>query len=37
MIDSSRKNEWKYDAAYSNYHKLEVTSRILPYSEAPAQ
>ena len=23
-------NRWSYDATYSNYHKLEVTSRILP-------
>jgi hypothetical protein len=27
---------WSLDATYSNYHKLEVTSRILPWSEAPA-
>jgi hypothetical protein len=26
---------WSLDATYSNYHKLEVTSRILP-GEAPA-
>jgi hypothetical protein len=29
-------NRWLYDATYSNYHKLEVTSRILPASEEPA-
>lgn len=28
-------NRWSYDASYSNYHKLEVTSRIVPASEAP--
>ena len=27
---------WTFNALYSNYHKLEVTSRILPGSEAPA-
>jgi hypothetical protein len=27
---------WSFNATYSNYHKLEVTSRILPYSETPA-
>jgi len=27
---------WTFRATYSNYHKLEVTSRILPFSEAPA-
>jgi hypothetical protein len=27
---------WSFHAVYSNFHKLEVTSRILPYSEAPA-
>jgi hypothetical protein len=27
---------WSYRATYANYHKLEVTSRILPGSEAPA-
>jgi hypothetical protein len=27
---------WTFRASYSNYHKLEVTSRILPFSEAPA-
>ena len=30
------RNRWSYDATYSNYHKLEVTSRILPASGAPA-
>jgi hypothetical protein len=28
---------WTFRASYSNFHKLEVTSRILPFSEAPAQ
>jgi hypothetical protein len=27
---------WTFRATYSNYHKLEVTSRILSGSEAPA-
>jgi hypothetical protein len=27
---------WSFRATYRNYHKLEVTSRILPGSEAPA-
>jgi hypothetical protein len=27
---------WSYRATYRNYHLLEVTSRILPGSEAPA-
>lgn len=27
---------WSFRATYSNYHKLEVTSRILPGSKAPA-
>jgi hypothetical protein len=27
---------WSLDATYSNYHKLEVISRILPWREAPA-
>jgi hypothetical protein len=27
---------WSFQATYRNYHKLEVTSRILPGSEAPA-
>ena len=26
---------WSYRATYQNYHKLEVTSRILPGSETP--
>jgi hypothetical protein len=30
------RNRWTYDASYSNYHKLEVTTRILPLGEAPA-
>ena len=37
MIDRTRKNEWSYDAAYRNYHKLEATSRILPDSEVPVK
>jgi len=36
MISSSVRQRWTYDATYSNYHKLEVTSRILPGSEASA-
>jgi len=28
---------WSFRATYSNYHKLEVKSRILPDSEAPAR
>ena len=36
IIGSSIRERWTYDATYSNYHKLEVTSRILPSSEAPA-
>ena len=35
MIDRTGTNEWLYEAAYRNYHKLEVTSRILPASETP--
>jgi len=27
---------WSFRASYRNYHKLEVTSRILPAGEAPA-
>jgi len=27
---------WSYRASYRNYHKLEVTSRILPASEVGA-
>jgi hypothetical protein len=27
---------WTYDATYRNYHKMEVTSRILPIEETPA-
>lgn len=27
---------WSFRATYRNYHKMEVTSRILPGSEAPA-
>jgi hypothetical protein len=27
---------WSFQATYRNYHKLEVTSRILPAGEAPA-
>jgi hypothetical protein len=37
MIGRIEKKEWRYDAAYSNYHKLEVTSRIVPFSGATAQ
>jgi hypothetical protein len=36
MRSSLVRNRWSYDATYSNYHKLEVTSRILPASGAPA-
>ena len=28
---------WTFRASYRNYHRLEVTSRILPGSEAPAK
>ena len=28
---------WTFRAAYTNYHKLEVTSRIVPGSEAPVR
>jgi hypothetical protein len=28
---------WTFKASYRNFHKLEVTSRILPFSDAPAQ
>jgi hypothetical protein len=28
---------WTFKATYRNFHKLEVTSRILPGSEAPAK
>lgn len=35
MRSSLVPNRWSYDATYSNYHKLEVTSRIVPDSEAP--
>jgi len=27
---------WTYDATYRNYHKMEATSRILPFEETPA-
>ena len=27
---------WTYQATYRNYHKLEVTSHIVPASEVPA-
>jgi hypothetical protein len=38
-IDSTTKNgyvDWSFHAAYRNYHKLEVTSRILPAVESSA-
>ena len=28
---------WSFDATYSNYHKLEVTTRIVPGSESPVR
>jgi hypothetical protein len=28
--------EWSFTATYRNYHKLEVTSRIVPQGDAPA-
>ena len=28
--------EWSFQATYRNYHKLEVTSRIVPSGDAPA-
>jgi hypothetical protein len=28
---------WSFQATYRNYHKLEVTSRILPGGERPVQ
>jgi hypothetical protein len=28
---------WSFQATYRNYHRLEVTSRILPGSEAPVR
>lgn len=31
------KTIWSFQAAYSNYHKLEVTTRILPGSETPVR
>jgi len=37
IVGSSVRERWTYDATYSNYHKLEVTSRIVPGSEAPAR
>jgi hypothetical protein len=37
IIGSTVRKRWTYDATYSNYHKLEVTSRILPESEAPVK
>jgi hypothetical protein len=30
-------NVWSFRASYTNYHKLEVSSRIVPGSEAPAR
>lgn len=29
--------EWAFNARYSNYHKLEVTSRILPSGDSGSQ
>lgn len=29
--------EWSFQATYGNYHKLEVTSRIVPGSETPVR
>jgi hypothetical protein len=28
-------NTWVFEARYTNYHKLEVTTRILPSTEDP--
>lgn len=32
-----RETEWAFNARYSNYHKLEVTSRILPPGDSGSQ
>jgi hypothetical protein len=37
IIGSSVRERWMYNATYSNYHKMEVTSRILPGSEVPVK
>jgi len=34
MMASLIPKRWSFDATYSNYHKLEVTSHILPMGEA---
>ena len=37
MSSSLVRSRWTYDATYSNYHKMEVTSRIVPSSEVPVK
>ncbi len=37
MSSSLVRSRWTYDASYSNYHKMEVTSRIVPDSEVPVK
>jgi len=37
MSSSLVRSRWSYDATYSNYHKMEVTSRIVPDSEVPVK
>jgi hypothetical protein len=37
IIGSSVRKRWTYDATYSNYHKMEVTSRIVPDTQAPVK
>jgi hypothetical protein len=37
MSSSLVRSRWSYDATYSNYHKMEVTSRIVPSSDAPGK
>jgi hypothetical protein len=32
---ADRRFSWRYDATYRNYHKMEVTSRILPLEKTP--
>ena len=34
-IEGVNSTVWSFEATYSNYHKLEVTSRIVPVTDAP--
>ncbi|HEY6447259.1 MAG TPA: hypothetical protein VIY53_12430 [Acidobacteriaceae bacterium] len=35
--NSFHRTVWSFEATYSNYHKLEVTTRIVPGSETPVR